>query len=95
MFKHIKDNSVVRHLEKRLIDAVVASQGLVCRSGRKAIGNLGCGEVYRRDCEALYWKKFKLIITQKGSWTLISPRDQKRLLLLEKSYSKFLGTRRF
>ena len=40
-------------------------------------------------------EKIELVITREGSWMLISPRDQKRLLLLEKSYPKFLGTERF
>ena len=55
----------------------------------------GVGEVYARDTQAHYWKKIKLVITHDGSWTLISPRDQKRLLLLEKSYPRFLETWRF
>ena len=33
----------------------------------------GVGEFYGRYCEACYWKKIKLVITQEGSWTLISP----------------------
>ena len=34
-------------------------------------------------------KKVKMVITSKSSWTLISPQDQKRLLLLEKSHPTF------
>ena len=30
-----------------------------------------------------------------GSWTLISPRDQKRLLLLQPDYPHFLGTGKY
>ena len=36
-------------------------------------------------------KKLKVVVTRDGSWTLICPKDQKRLLLLEKSYPHFLG----
>ena len=36
-----------------------------------------------------------MVVTRDGSWTLISPRDQKRLWLLQKNYPTFLGTGRF
>ena len=36
-----------------------------------------------------------MVITREGSWTLISPRDQKRLLLLHQNYPPFLGTGRY
>ena len=35
-----------------------------------------------------------MVVTRDGSWTLISPKDQKRLLLLQKNYPTFLGTGR-
>ena len=35
-----------------------------------------------------------MVVTQDGSWTLISPKDQKCLLLLQKNYPTFLGTGR-
>ena len=37
----------------------------------------------------------KLVVTLEGSWTLISPKDQKRLLLLQKDYPRFLGVGRY
>ena len=37
-------------------------------------------------------KNIKVIVTRTGTWSLISPCDQKRLLLLSPSYPKFLGT---
>ena len=55
----------------------------------------GTGEVWVRDPMATYWKKVKIVITRDGSWTLISPRDQKRLLLLQPDYPWFLGTGRY
>ena len=44
---------------------------------------------------ATYGKKVKVMVTRDGSWTLISPSDQKRLLLLEPSYPRFLGTGKY
>ena len=35
-----------------------------------------------------------MVVTRDGSWTLISPKDQKRLWLLKKNYPTFLGTGR-
>ena len=37
----------------------------------------------------------KVVITRDGSWTLISPHDQKRLLLLQPDYPRFLGTGKY
>ena len=37
----------------------------------------GTGEVWVRDPLATFWKKVKLVVTEEGSWTLISPKDQK------------------
>ena len=51
----------------------------------------GTGEVWVRDPLATFWKKVKLVVTVEGSWTLISPKDQKRLLLLQRDYPRFLG----
>ena len=51
----------------------------------------GVTELFAQDPEAMFWKKIKLIMTRLGNWTLISPRDQKRLLLLSKTYPRFLG----
>ena len=61
--------------------------------GRKLAVN-GTGEVWVRDPCATYWKKVKVVVTRDGSWTLISLKDQKRLLLLQKNYPTFLGTGR-
>ena len=36
-----------------------------------------------------------MVVTREGNWTLISPRDQKRLLLLESNYPRFLGTDKY
>merc|ERR1712101_1448 len=55
----------------------------------------GTGEIWVRDPLATFWKKVKLVITMEGSWTLISPRDQKRLLLLQRDYPRFLGEGRY
>ena len=41
--------------------------------------------------EAVFWKRLKIIVTKTGNWTLISPKDQKRLLLLANNYLHFLG----
>ena len=49
----------------------------------------GTGEVWVRDPLATFWKKVKLVVTVEGSWTLISPKDQKRLLLLQRDYPRF------
>ena len=50
----------------------------------------GTGEVWVRDPMVTFWKKVKIVVTREGSWTLISPKDQKRLLLLQKDYPRFL-----
>ena len=55
----------------------------------------GTAEVWVRDPCATFWKKVKIVVTAHGSWTLVSPRDQKRLWLLQKNYPTFLGTGRF
>ena len=55
----------------------------------------GTGEIWVHDQMATFWKKVKVVITREGSWTLISPRDQKHLLLLHQSYPTFLGTGRY
>ena len=55
----------------------------------------GTGEVWVRNPMATYWKKVKVVITRDGSWTLIIPRDQKRLLLLQQNYPTFLGTGKY
>ena len=55
----------------------------------------GTGEVWVRDPLATFWKKVKLVVTVEGSWTLISPKDQKRLLLLQRDYPWFLGEGRY
>ena len=55
----------------------------------------GTGEVWIRDPLATFWKKVKLVVTVEGSWTLISPKDQKRLLLLQRDYPRFLGVGRY
>ena len=52
---------------------------------------VGITELFARDPQASFWKKLKFIVTRSGNWTLISPRDQKRLLLLSKTYPWFLG----
>merc|ERR1712240_389445 len=62
--------------------------------GRRLTVN-GTSEIWVRDPSATFWKKVKVVVTKDGSWTLISPRDQKRLWLLHKSYPQFLGTGRF
>ena len=51
----------------------------------------GVTELFARDPQASFWKKLKFIETRSGNWTLILPRDQKRLLLLSKTYPRFLG----
>ena len=51
----------------------------------------GTEEVWVCNPMATFWKKVKIVVTREGSWTLISPRDQKRLLLLQKDYPRFLG----
>merc|ERR1712240_344587 len=61
--------------------------------GRRLIVN-GTSEVWVRDPCATFWKRVKVVVTQHGSWTLISPRDQKRLWLLHQNYPLFLGTGR-
>ena len=61
-------------------------------AGGKPLVVEGVGEVWARDPMATYWKKLKVVVTHDGSWTLISPKDQKRFLLLEKLYPLFLGT---
>ena len=55
----------------------------------------GTREVWVRDPLATFWKKVKLVVTVKGSWTLISPKDKKRLLLLQRDYPRFLGEGRY
>ena len=55
----------------------------------------GTGEVWVCDPMATFWKKVKIVVTRDGSWTLISPKDPKRLLLLQKDYLRFLGTGRY
>ena len=55
----------------------------------------GTGEVWVRDPLATFWKKVKIVVTVEGSWTLISPRDQKRLLLLQRDYPQFLREGRY
>ena len=55
----------------------------------------GTGEVWVRDPLATFWKKVKIVVTVEGSWTLISPKDQKRLLLLQRDYPRFLGEGRY
>ena len=55
----------------------------------------GVGEVWALDPLATYWKKVKVVVTRDGSLTLISPSDQNRLLLLEPSYPRFLGTGKY
>ena len=50
----------------------------------------GTGEVWVRDPMVTFWKKVKIVVTREGSWILISPKDQKRLLLLQKDYPRFL-----
>ena len=55
----------------------------------------GTGEVWVQDPLATFWKKVKLVVTVEGSWTLISPKDQKRLLLLQRDYPRFLGEGRY
>ena len=62
--------------------------------GRRLTVN-GTSEIWVRDPCATFWKKVKVVVTRDGSWTLISPRDQKRLWLLQKNYPTFLGTGRF
>ena len=62
---------------------------------RQPLVVVGVGEVWARDPLATYWKKVKIVVTRDGSWTLISPSDQKRLLLLEPSYPQFLGTGKY
>merc|ERR1711873_260460 len=51
----------------------------------------GTGEVWVWDPLATFWKKVKIVVTVEGSRTLISPKDQKRLLLLQRDYPRFLG----
>ena len=51
----------------------------------------GVTELYAHDPEVAFWKKVKFIITRMGNWTLISPKDKEQLLLLLKSYPRFLG----
>ena len=53
------------------------------------------GKVFVCDQMATFWKKVKLIITKHGSWTLISPRDQKCISLLERTYWTFLGKEKY
>ena len=55
----------------------------------------GTGEIWACDLMATYWKKVKVVITRDGSWTLISPCDQKKLLLLPPDYPCFLGTGKY
>ena len=55
----------------------------------------GTSEIWVWDPCATFWKKVKVVVTRDGSWTLISPRDQKRLWRLQKNYPTFLGTGRF
>ena len=44
-----------------------------------------------RDVESSFWKCIKLIITTRGTYTLISHHDKKRMLLLDPRYWRFLG----
>ena len=53
------------------------------------------GKVWAHDPLTTYWKKVKVVLTREGNWTLIFPRDQKRLLLLESNYPRFLGTGKY
>ena len=53
------------------------------------------GEIWACDPLATYWKKVKVMVTRDGSWTLISPNDQKWILLLEPNYPCFLGTGKY
>merc|ERR1712240_549720 len=62
--------------------------------GRRLAVN-GTSEIWVRDPCATFWKKVKVVVTRDGSWPLISPRDQKRLWLLQKNYPTFSGTGRF
>merc|ERR1711873_379560 len=54
----------------------------------------GTGEIWVRDPCATFGKKVKVVVTRDGSWTLVSPRDHKRLWLLQKNFPTFLGTGR-
>merc|ERR1712121_475241 len=58
--------------------------------GRRLVVH-GTAEVWVRDPCATFWKKVKIVVTAHGSWTLVSPKDQKRLWLLDPSYPHFLG----
>ena len=62
--------------------------------GRRITVN-GTSEIWVQDPSATFWEKVKVVVTKDGFWKLISPRDQKRLWLLHKSYPLFLGTGRF
>ena len=62
---------------------------VICEADGRKLAVNGTGEVWVQDPCATYWKKVKVVVTRDGSWTLISPKDQKRLLLLQKNYPTF------
>ena len=64
---------------------------VIRRADGQPLAVKGTGEVWVRDPHATFWKKVKIVVTVEGSWTLISPKDQKRLLLLQRDYPRFLG----
>ena len=61
----------------------------------KPLAVAGVSKVWARDPLTTYWKKVKVVVTREDNWTLISLRDQKRLLLLESNYPRFLGTGKY
>merc|ERR1712082_128459 len=48
-----------------------------------------------RDSDSTFWKPITVIITKEGNHVLVSLKDQKRLMLLDTQYPKFLGRGRY
>ena len=61
------------------------------RAGGKPLQIEGVASLYIHDLESSFLKKIKIIVTIYGCYTLILPRDQKRMLLLDPKYPCFLG----
>ena len=56
---------------------------------------IGTGYIYARDNDATFWKRITVVVTKEGNHILISLKYQKKLMLLEQQYPKFLGRGKF
>ena len=61
----------------------------------KLLQIVGVGYIYARDNDATFWKRITVVVTREGNHILISLKDQKRLMLLEQQYPKFLERGKF